>query len=157
MNMLERLNNNKFSEIAIYFLFLSYDKKSLEEFLKEYSLQKFIKYYEEINTIQLNEDDLMKYFDGNFEKLSRELALFFAPFLPEDFVITKDLDKLRVKLVSLYGDEISDAIIKALEILSMLSFPKELKEKEYLLNEVFKIMLLLSKIMKILKDSDEIK
>jgi len=67
------------------------------------------------------------------------------------------LDKLRVKLVSLYGDEISDAIIKALEILSMLSFPKELKEKEYLLNEVFKIMLLLSKIMKILKGSDEIK
>jgi len=37
----------------------------------------------------------------------------------------------------------------------MLSFPKDLKEKEYLLKEVFKIMLLLSKIMKLLKGEDE--
>jgi len=149
--MLERLNNDKFSEIAIYFLFLSYDKKSLEEFLKEYSLQKFIKYYEEINTIQLNEDDLMKYFDGNYEKLSRDLVLFFAPFLPEDFVISKDLEKLRVKLKSLYGEEIASAIEKALEILSFLSYPVDLEEKEYMLKELFKIMILLSKIFEMLK------
>jgi hypothetical protein len=65
--------------------------------------------------------------------------------------MSKDLEKLRVQLVSVYGDDISEAIIKALEILSMLSFPKNIKEKEYLLKEVIKIMLLLSKIMKLLK------
>ena len=149
--MLEKLKNDKFSEIALYFLFHSYDKKSLEEFLKEYGLEKFINYYDEFNTLELDENELLNYFDGDYEKLSRELALFFAPFLPEEFVINRDLDKLRNKLITVYGNEISDAIIKALEILSMLSFPKELQEKEYLLKEVFKIMLLLSKILKLLK------
>ena len=66
-------------------------------------------------------------------------------------MINRDLDKLRNKLINVYGNEISDAIVKALEILSMLSYPKELQEKEYLLKEVFKIMLLLSKILKLLK------
>jgi hypothetical protein len=153
--MYEKLKNSKFSEISLYFIFLSYDKKSLKGFLGEYGLEDLIKYYDEINSITLNEEDIIKYFDGNYEKLSKELALFFAPFLPEDFVINKDLEKLRVKLVSIYGDEISEAIIKALEILSMLSFPQEIEEKEYLLKEVFKIMLLLSKIMKLLKDTNE--
>ncbi len=153
--MLEKLKNSKFSEISLYFIFLSYDKKSLEGFLGEYELEDLIKYYDEINSTTLNEEDIIKYFDGNYEKLSKELALFFAPFLPEDFVINKDLEKLRVKLVSIYGDEISEAIIKALQILSMLSFPQEIEEKEYLLKEVFKIMLLLSKIMKLLKDTNE--
>ena len=149
--MLEKLKNDKFSEIALYFLFHSYDKKSLEEFLKEYGLEKFINYYDEFNTLELDENELLNYFDGDYEKLSRELALFFAPFLPEEFVINRDLDKLRNKLITVYGNEISDAIIKALEILSMLSFPKELQEKEYLLKEVLKIMILLSKILKLLK------
>jgi len=153
--MLDKLKNDIFSEIALYFLFHSYDKKSLEEFLKEYNLQDLVKYYNEINSLELSEEELMKYFDGNYEKISRELALFFAPFLPEEFVMSKDLEKLRLQLVSVYGDEISDAIIKALEILSMLSFPKDLKEKEYLLKEVFKIMSILSKIMKLLKGEDE--
>ncbi|GAB6073719.1 hypothetical protein [Nautilia lithotrophica] len=150
--MLEKLKNDKFSELALYFLFHSYDKKSLEEFLKEYNLENFIEYYDEFNNLILDENELLNYFDGNYEKISRELALFFAPFLPEDFVINKDLEKLRLKLVLVYGNEISDAIVKALEILSMLSYPKDLKEKEYLLKEVFKIMLLLSKIMKLLKE-----
>jgi len=149
--MLEKLKNDKFSEIALYFLFHSYDKKSLEEFLKEYGLEKFINYYDNFNTLELDENELLNYFDGDYEKLSRELALFFAPFLPEEFVINRDLDKLRNKLITVYGNEISDAIIKALEILSMLSFPKELQEKEYLLKEVLKIMILLSKILKLLK------
>jgi len=149
--MLEKLKNDKFSEIALYFLFHFYDKKSLEEFLKEYGLEKFINYYDEFNTLELDENELLNYFDGDYEKLSRELALFFAPFLPEEFVINRDLDKLRNKLITVYGNEISDAIIKALEILSMLSFPKELQEKEYLLKEVLKIMILLSKILKLLK------
>ncbi|WP_456480584.1 hypothetical protein [Nautilia sp.] len=150
--MLEKLKNDNFSEIALYFIFLSYEKKSAEEFLKEYNLENLIEYYDEFNSTELNENELLNCFDGNYEKLSRELALFFAPFLPEEFVINKELEKLRLKLVSVYGNEISDAIIKALEILSMLSYPKELKEKEYLLKEVFKIMLLLSKIIKLLKD-----
>ncbi len=149
--MLEKLTNDKFSQITIYFLFLSYDKRSLKEFLEEYGLENMVEYYDEIASKEISENELIEYFDGNYEKLSRELALFFAPFLPKEFVITKDLEKLRVKLVSIYGDEISDAIIKALEILSMLSFPKDIEEKEYLLKEVFKIMLLLSKIMKLLR------
>jgi len=149
--MLEKLKNDKFSETALYFLFQSYDKKSLEEFLKDYELEGLVKYYDEMNSLDMDENELLKYFDGDYEKLSRELALFFAPFLPEDFVINKDLEKLRVKLVSVYGDEISDAIIKALEILSMLSYPKDIEEKKYLLKEVLKIMLLLSKIIKLLK------
>jgi len=153
--MLDKLKNSKFSVIALYFLFQSYDKKSLEDFLTEYKEEKFIKYYDEIHSLELDEDELLKYFDGDYEKLSRELALFFAPFLPEDFVMDKDLEKLRIKLISVYGDEISEAIIKALEILSMLSYPKEIDEKEYLLREVIKIMLLLSKIIKLLKGENE--
>jgi len=153
--MLNDLKNDIFSEISLYFIFKSYDKKSLKAFLDEYSLGDMIKHYEKINSLDLNEDELMEYFDGNYEKLSRELALFFAPFLPEDFVINKDLDKLRSRLEGIYGVEITSAIIKALEILSMLSYPKEIEEKEYLLKEVFKIMNLLSKIMKLLKGENE--
>ena len=149
--MLEKLKNDKFTTIGTYFLFKSYDKKSLEEFFKEYELDDLIKYYDEIASFELDENELMNYFEGNYEKLAKDLALFFAPFLPEDFVMSKDLEKLRVQLVSVYGDDISEAIIKALEILSLLSFPKEIDEKEYLLKEVFKIMILLSKIMKLLK------
>ena len=149
--MLEKLKNNKFTIIGTYFLFKSYDKKSLEEFFKEYELDKLIKYYDEIVSLELDENELMNFFDGDYEKLAKDLALFFAPFLPEEFVINRDLDKLRNKLITVYGNEISDAIIKALEILSMLSFPKELQEKEYLLKEVLKIMILLSKILKLLK------
>jgi hypothetical protein len=149
--MLERLKNDKFTLIGTYFLFKSYDKKSLKEFFKEYNLEFLTEYYDEISSLDLTEDELMQYFDGDYERLSRELALFFAPFLPEDFVVSKDLEKLREELVKVYGNEITDAIIKALEILSMLSFPQEIEEKEYLLKEVFKIMNLLSKIMKLLK------
>lgn len=155
--MLEKLKNDKFSEIALYFLFKSYDKKSLKDFLKEYGLEKYAEFYDEFHNADISEEELMKYFDGNYEKLSRELALFFAPFLPEDFVLSKDLEKLRQELNSVYGNEISEAIIKALEILSMLSYPEDLEEKEYLLKEVFKIMILLSKIMMLLKDGDEVK
>jgi len=149
--MLEKLKNDKFTIIGIYFLFKSYDKKSLEEFLREYELDGLLKYYDEISSLELDENELMDYFGGNYEKLAKDLALFFAPFLPEDFVINRDLDKLRNKLITVYGNEISDAIIKALEILSMLSYPTEIREKEYLLKEVLKIMLLLSKILKLLK------
>jgi len=149
--MLEKLKNDKFTLIGTYFLFYSYDKKSLEEFLKEYELDDLIKYYDEIASLELNENELLEYFDGNYEKLAKDLALFFAPFLPEDFVISKDLERLRHKLAGVYGEEIGDAIIKALEILSMLSYPKELQEKKYLLKEVLKIMVLLSKILKLLK------
>jgi hypothetical protein len=153
--MLEKIKNGKFSLIGTYFLFKSYDKKSLEEFFKEYELDDLIKYYDEIASLELDENELMDYFDGDYEKLAKDLALFFAPFLPEDFVISKDLEKLRIQLVSVYGDDISEAIVKALEILSLLSFPKEIEEKEYLLKEVFKIMILLSKILKLLKAQND--
>ena len=153
--MLEKLKNDKFSEIALYFIFKSYRKDELEDFLKEYNLEKLVEYYDEINSLYLDENRLFDLFDGNYEKLARELALFFAPFLPEEFVINKDLEKLKVKLVSIYGDEISDAIVKALEILSLLSYPSEIKEKEELLKEVFKLMNLLSKILMLLRLNDE--
>ena len=148
---MEKLSNNKISPTAVYFTIQSYDKKAFEDVLKEYSIEELTKYYDEFKGKYFSENELMQYFDGNYEKLSRDLALFFAPFLPEDFVITKDLEKLRVKLKSLYGEEISSAIEKALEILSFLSYPIDLEEKEYMLKELFKIMLLLSKIFEMLK------
>ena len=148
---MEKLSNNKISPIAVYFMIQSYDKKAFEDVLKEYSIKELTKYYDEFKGKYFSENELMQYFDGNYEKLSRDLALFFAPFLPEDFVITKDLEKLRVKLKSLYGEEIASAIEKALEILSFLSYPIDLEEKEYMLKELFKIMLLLSKIFEMLK------
>ena len=153
--MLEKLKNDKFTTIGTYFLFKSYDKKSLEEFFKEYELDGLIKYYDEMSSLELNENELMKIFDGDYEKLAKDLALFFAPFLPEDFIISKDLEKLRLQLLSVYGEDISGAVVKALEILSMLSFPYDIKEKEYLLKEVFKIMILLGKIMKLLKAQND--
>jgi len=152
--MIEKLKNDIFSEISMYFIFKSYDKKSLEEFLNEYDLGKYIKYYDEIQKLDIDENELLKYFDGNYEKLSRELALFFAPFLPEDFVVTKDLEKLRLKLVKIYGNEISDAITKALEILSVLNFPENIEEKKDMLKEVLKIMVVLSEIMKLLRNTN---
>ena len=149
--MIEKLQNEKISPIAVYFMIQSYDKKAFEDVLKEYSIEELTKYYDEFKGKYFSENELMQYFDGNYEKLSRDLALFFAPFLPEDFVISKDLEKLRVKLKSLYGEEIASAIEKALEILSFLSYPVDLEEKEYMLKELFKIMILLSKIFEMLK------
>ncbi len=151
---MEELKNDKFTQIGLYFLFKSYDKKSLEEFLKEYSLEDLIKYYDKFNTLYLDEDELFNYFDGDYEKVAKDLALFFAPFLPEDFIMSKDLEKLKSDLSKIYGDEIADAIVKALEILSLLGMDYDIKEKKYLLKEVFKIMHLLAKILKILKVSD---
>ncbi|MEO1928531.1 MAG: hypothetical protein ABGX26_07580 [Nautiliaceae bacterium] len=151
---MEELKNDKFTQIGLYFLFKSYDKKSLEEFLKEYSLEDLIKYYDKFNTLYLDEDELFNYFDGDYEKVAKDLALFFAPFLPEDFIMSKDLEKLKSDLSKIYGDEIADAIVKALEILSLLGMDYDIKEKKYLLKEVFKIMHLLAKILKILKVND---
>jgi hypothetical protein len=83
--MLEKLKNDKFSLLGTYFLFKSYDKKSLEEFFKEYELNDLIKYYDEIESLEIDEKELMNYFEGDYEKLAKDLALFFAPFFAGRF------------------------------------------------------------------------
>jgi hypothetical protein len=147
---MNNLINERISPIALYFMMQSYRKDDFADVLNDFGIGEFAKYYDEYKGKIYGVDELLEYFDGNYEKLAKDLMLFFAPFLPNDFVLTKDLEKLRQTLEPIYGAEITNAIIKAIEILSIITILPS-REQEVMIKEVLNILLILSKIINLIE------
>jgi len=79
-------------------------------------------------------------------------SLFFATFLSDKALFSKNPDKIREDLKK-YPSEIQEAILKSLE---MLSLAKKVKEKD-ILKEVLNTMILLSEIFKVLRIENDSK
>jgi len=79
----------------------------------------------------------------NPDEDANTLALFFTPFIDKDALFSKDAQKIRESL-SIYPDEIKEAIIKSLEMLSMVKLLKY-EDKIKILSEVFNTILVLYK------------
>ena len=77
------------------------------------------------------------------ERSADELALFFAPFISKDALISQNPDKIRADLAK-YPEEIKEAIIKSLEMLSVV---KKVYDEE-ILKEVVNTMIILNVVMK---------
>jgi len=103
----------------------------------------------------LNEDkelikNLLK-LDFEYKEIAKGLALFFTIFLPEDVIKSKSPDKIKNAL-KIYPKEIQEAIIKSLEMLSILVTPIEDDLKKEIIKEVIHIMIILAKFLRSLNE-----
>jgi len=117
------LNKNEIEILKDFFDFLKNDSISeIEEFKK--------------NLCKLVDD---------FKIASTNLVSFFLIFLPKDAIFSKDSQKIRNSLN--YSEEINDAIIKALEFLSMLLIDIDRKTKCEIFKNIIDIILILGQIV----------
>ncbi|NPA87135.1 hypothetical protein [Caminibacter pacificus] len=87
------------------------------------------------------------------EKSADNLALFFAPFISRDALLSQNPDKIRNDLLK-YPKEISEAIIKSLE---MLSLAKKIDDNQEILKEVLNTIIILNVVMKFFGGDNDIK
>ncbi len=80
------------------------------------------------------------------QKTPDELALFFTPFISKEALISRNADKIREDL-SKYPEEIKEAIVRSLE---MLSLSKKISPNDEILKEVLNTIIILNVIMKML-------
>lgn len=93
-----------------------------------------------------NKEEIIKNFSLFFtQKTPDELALFFTPFISQEALISKDAQKIK-KDLSKYPNEIKEAILKSLE---MLSISKKISPNEEILKEVLNTIIILNVIMKL--------
>ena len=90
-------------------------------------------------------DNLLK-LDFEYKEIAKGLVLFFTIFLPEDVIKSKSPDKIKNAL-KIYPQEIQEAIIKSLEMLSILATPIEDDLKKEIIKEVIHIVNLIVNVM----------
>ncbi|NPA11998.1 MAG: hypothetical protein GXO62_07125 [Epsilonproteobacteria bacterium] len=112
---------------------------------KEEEIQKIIDAIESEEELEFEIKD--------YDKAANVLALFFAPFIDKDALFSKDPDKIR-KSLSIYPPELSEAMIKSLEMLSMIKMLKE-EDKKTVIQEVIHTIILLSKLFRRLQEADD--
>jgi len=86
-----------------------------------------------------------------YKDIAKNLALFFTIFLPEDVIKSKSPDKIKNAL-KIYPKEIQEAIIKSLEMLSILAIPLEDYLKKEIIKGVIHIMIILAKFLRSLNE-----
>jgi len=86
-----------------------------------------------------------------YKDIAKGLALFFTVFLPEEVIKSKSPDKIKNAL-KIYPKEIQEAIIKSLEMLSILTTPIEDDLKKEIVKEVIHIMVVLAKFLRSLNE-----
>jgi len=82
-----------------------------------------------------------------YKDIAKGLALFFTVFLPEEIIKSKSAEKIKNAL-KIYPKEIQEAIIKSLEMLSILATPIEENLKKEIVKEVIHIMIILAKFLR---------
>jgi len=140
--------NNDFEKVALKI----FDLKKIE---KKEILKDFFEYLK--NDIARDKEEFSKnlcVFASDFKESAINLGAFFAIFLPQDVIFSKDAQKIRDSL-SVYPDEVKDTIIKALEFLSML-LVEELEDnvKCEIFKNIVDIMIVLGEVVKIMKNGE---
>jgi len=92
-------------------------------------------------------DEIMELIE-NYDKAAQILALFFTPFISAEAIFSQNSQLIRKDLEK-YPEEIKEAIIKTLEMLSAVSFLQE-SEKRAIIKESLNIIKALSKIFMLL-------
>ena len=83
----------------------------------------------------------------NLNKAFKNLALFFVVFIPEDTLFSKDANKIKEAL-KIYPDEIKEAIIKSLEMLSLANSNIDEDLKIEIFKEVVRTIIILTFIIR---------
>jgi len=108
---------------------------------KEYELLKDFFEHIEIYT----PDDIVSLID-DYDKAAHTLVMFFAPFLPEDVLFSKDAQKIK-KALNIYPAPIKEVILKTFETLSMVKLLKD-EDKKTVILEVLNTINLLAQLLK---------
>jgi len=109
------------------------------------------KLIEEFLDLLLNEDkeltDNLLKLDIEYKEIAKGLALFFTILLPKEVIKSKSAEKIKNAL-KIYPKEIKEAVIKSLEMLSILTTPIEDDLKKEIVKEVIHIMVVLAKFLR---------
>ncbi len=148
-------NNTDISEFFAVFMGLIATNANVEEVLKKYKLdekekevlKEFFKYLS--NDVLREKDKFIKDFIEivDFNKVFKNLALFFAIFIPENILLSKDPKKIKDAL-KIYPEEIKEAIIKSLEMLSLADTNIDADLKLNILKEVLNTIIVLTFIIR---------
>ena len=147
-------NNTDISEIFSVFMAGIALKRDFEVLVKSYDLDEKEKeilrdFYEYLKNDLINEkEEFIKNFIeiADMKKVFKNLALFFAVFIPEDILESKNADKIKDYLQK-YPLEIKEAIIKSLEMLSLAETNIDEELKIDILKEVLNTIILLTFII----------
>jgi len=114
---------------------------------KEYDILKdFFELLKDGDYLYANKEEIinnLSYFYD--EKSAQYLAMFFTPFISKEALESKNPDKIRASL-SKYPKEIAEAMVKSLEMLSLV----EKIENREILNEVINTIIIINSIMNVL-------
>ena len=108
---------------------------------KEYELLK--NFYENIEIYSPKE---IASYITDYDKAANTLVMFFAPFLPQDVLFSKDAQKIK-KSLEIYPLAIKEVILKTFETLSMVKILKN-EDKRVVVEEVLHTITLLSQLLK---------
>ena len=147
-------NNTDISEIFSVFMAGIALKRDFEVLVKSYDLDEKEKeilrdFFEYLKNDLINEkEEFIKNFIeiADMKKVFKNLALFFAVFIPEDILESKNADKIKDYLQK-YPLEIKEAIIKSLEMLSLAETNIDEELKIDILKEVLNTIILLTFII----------
>lgn len=147
-------NNTGISEIFSVFMAGIALKRDFEVLVKSYDLDEKEKeilrdFFEYLKNDLINEkEEFIKNFIeiADMKKVFKNLALFFAVFIPEDILESKNADKIKDYLQK-YPLEIKEAIIKSLEMLSLAETNIDEELKIDILKEVLNTIILLTFII----------
>ena len=82
----------------------------------------------------------------DYDKAAGELVMFFAPFLPQEVLFSKDAEKIKISL-EVYPVAIKEVILKTFETLSMVKLLKK-EDKKTVILEVLHTINLLNQLLK---------
>ena len=155
LNQIAKKNNTDISEFFAVFMGNIAVNGNIDDILKNYDLddkeKEILKeFFEYLKSDVLNEkDEFIENFIKtlNLNKAFKNLALFFAIFIPEDILLSKDPNRIKEAL-KIYPDEIQEAIIKSLEMLSLANTNIDTDLKLNILREVLNTIIILTFIIR---------
>ncbi len=150
----KRLNTDISEFFAVFIAGIALNR-DFGSIIKSYDLQEKEKeilkdFYEYLENELINEKDE---FIKNFIKITdlnrvfKNLALYFTVFIPEDVLFSKDSEKIR-KSLNIYPEEIKEAVIKSLEMLSLGDTEIDEDLKYQILKEVLNTIILLTFVIR---------
>ena len=147
-------NNTDISEFFAVFMAGIALKRDFDVLIKSYDLDEKEKeilkdFFNFLKNDLINEkDEFIKNFIEvvDLKSVFKNSALFFAVFIPENILESKNADKIRNSLKN-YPIEIQEAIIKSLEMLSLANTDIDKELKLQILREVINTIILLTFII----------
>ena len=147
--------NTDISEFFAVFMAGIALNKDFENVIKSYNLQEKEKeilkeFYEYLQNELIDEKDtFIKNFIKvtDFDRVFKNLALYFSAFIPEDVLISKNSEKIK-KSLNIYPEEIKEAVIKSLEMLSLGDTKIDEDLKINILKEVLNTIIILTFIIR---------